>query len=139
MKNKLNQEIKLPSKKKEMDHHDSQSYWKTRIIECIHRFTFLNTTEHNADNIETKTQLLPLLLKVFTIFNMCLCYDNEFFKENMVNNIGIRCSNCGRTTGLYMKYTNYKYMVTKFVLNSVLQHVGLSQIIETNKKVDYYI
>ena len=30
-------------------------------------------------------------------------------------------------------------MVTKFVLNTVLQHVGLSWIIETNQKLEYYI
>ena len=38
-----------------------------------------------------------------------------------------------------MKNTNYKDMVTKFLLNSVLQNVGLSWIIETNQQLEYDI
>ena len=30
-------------------------------------------------------------------------------------------------------------MINKFVLNSVLQNVGMSWIIETNKKLEYYV
>ena len=43
-----------------------------------------------------------------------------------MDNIGIRCSNSGKTTILSVNNANYKDMVTKFVLNSVLEHVGLS-------------
>ena len=79
--------------------------------------------EHTAYNIETQITLLPSLLKVFENFKMCMWYDNENFEENLVDDIGISCSNRGKTTGLYKIY---KAMVTKFVLNSVLQRVGLS-------------
>ena len=38
-----------------------------------------------------------------------------------------------------MKNTKDKDMVTKFVLNSVLHHVGMSWIIETNQQLKYDI
>ena len=42
-------------------------------------------------------------------------------------------------TFLSVKNKNYKYIVTKFVLDSVLHHVGLSWIIERNQKFQYDI
>ena len=49
--------------------------------------------------------------------------------------MGIRCRNCVKATGLSMKNTNYKDMVTKFVLDSVLHYTGLSWTIETNQQL----
>ena len=74
--------------------------------------------------------MLTFLFKSFVVFNMSLWYDNENLEENVVDNIGLRCSNCGKITSLSLKNTNDKDMVTKFVLNSMLHHVGLSWIIE---------
>ena len=72
---------------------------------------------------------------MFATFNMCLWYDNENLEENMLDNIVIRCSNCGKTTGLSVKNANYKDMVTKLVLNTVLYHVGFLWIIESNQQL----
>ena len=94
---------------------------------------------HTEDNIETQITLLPPLLKVFALLKMQLWYDNEKIEENVVDNIGIRYRNCGKTTGLSVKNTNNKDTVTKFVLNKVLHHVGLSCILETNQKLEYDI
>ena len=77
-----------------------------------------------------------MLLRLFAMFNIRLWYDNESFEGNVMDNIGIRCSNCGKTIGLSVKNTNYEDMVTKFLLNSVLHHVGLSWIIETNQLLE---
>ena len=85
----------------------------------------LITMEKTANNIENKITLLPLLLKVFAMVKMRLWYANKTFEENVMDNIGIRCINCGKTTDLSVKNTNYKDMVTKFVWNSVLHHVDL--------------
>ena len=43
-------------------------------------------------------------------------------------NIAIRCSNCGKETGLSTKNmnTNNKYIISSFVLNKVLHHVGIT-------------
>ena len=56
-----------------------------------------------------------------------------------MDNIGIRCSNCGKTTGLSVKNTKYKDMATRFILDSVLHHVCLSWIIETSHQLEYDI
>ena len=61
-------------------------------------------------------------------------YDNEHDDQNNVGNVALRCINCGKETGLSMKNmnTHYKYIITLFVLNTVLHHVGMSWIIETS-------
>ena len=66
---------------------------------------------------------------------MHMWYYEENLEENMVDNIGIRCSNCGKTIGLYVNNKNDKGMVTNFVLNKVVHHVGLSWIIESNQQL----
>ena len=70
------------------------------------------------------------------MFNICLWYDNKKIEESVVNT---RFKNCGKTTDLSVKYTNYKGMVTKFVLNTVLHHVGFSWIIESNQLLEHDI
>ena len=59
--------------------------------------------KHTAYKIETHIILLTLLFKVFGMFNMSMWYYNENIEENVVDNIGIRCNNCGKTTGLSVK------------------------------------
>ena len=59
--------------------------------------------EHTAYNIDTQITMLPSLLKFFEMFKMCLWYDDENFEENGVDNIVIRCSNCGKTASLSVK------------------------------------
>ena len=51
---------------------------------------------------------------------MRLWYVNKNIEENVVDNIGIRCRNCVKTTDLYVKNKNNKETITKFVLNKVL-------------------
>ena len=52
--------INLPSKKKEISHHSSQTYLPKSMVEVIQWFTFLNIMEHISDKIETQISLLPL-------------------------------------------------------------------------------
>ena len=66
------------------------------------------------------------------MFKVHLWYDNENLEENVVDNIGIRCSNCGKKTGLSVKNKKCKDILTRFLLITVLHHVSLSWIIETN-------
>ena len=51
--------------------------------------------------------------------------------------IAIKFNNCDRSTGLLLKVKTVKEMITKFVLNTVLHHVGLSWIISSNKQLKY--
>ena len=73
MKNKLNKEIKLPSKKKEIYLRGCMTYWPTIITEVINWFHFLNM--YTADNIDNGITLLPSLLKMFSMFQMRFRYD----------------------------------------------------------------
>ena len=43
---------------------------------------------------------------MFEIFKMRLWHDNENIEENLVDNIGILCSNSVKTTGLSIRNTN---------------------------------
>ena len=88
----------------------------------------MNTVKYNEDNIENKITLLPSLLKMFPMFQMCFWYDTENVEYCIVETIDIRCNNCGEETGSSMKNmnTNYKEIITKSVLNKMLQHVGMS-------------
>ena len=55
------------------------------------------------------------------------------YKEKNLDVIYLRCINCKRETGLFLKNTFYE-MITKFVLNAILHHVGKQWIISSNKK-----
>ena len=47
--------------------------------------------------------------------------------------IAIICINYKRDTGLYLQNSIFEEMITKFVLNEILYHVGMSSIISSNK------
>ena len=51
----------------------------------------------------------------------------------------IKCINCKRETVLYLKNTKFDEMITKFVLNAILNHVGMSWIISSNKEMKHEI
>ena len=103
------------------------TYWPTRIKEVINWFLFLNIMKYTADKIENEITLLPSLLKMFSMFHMRFWYDNKHDDKTNVKIIAIGCINCEKETGLSMKNMNknYKYIITSFVLNTLLHHVGM--------------
>ena len=127
----LNKGIKLPSKKKEIDCHDIIDYWPKIIREGTNWLSFLNIMEYTTDRIENETTLLTPLLNMFSMFHICCWYNKWHDDQNKVEYIAIRCSSCGKQTGLSMDDMNTKYKdtTTSFVLNTVLHHVGMSWII----------
>ena len=58
------------------------------------------------------------------MFQMRLLYHGH--NEYVLENISIQCGNCNRNTGLYLKDNTVEEIITQFVLNLVLHHVGLS-------------
>ena len=54
-----------PSDKKEIDHHDSNSYWRTSLKDTIQGFTFLAITEHTANIVNPNKGLISSLLNGF--------------------------------------------------------------------------
>ena len=57
------------------------------------------------------------------------------YKEGNFDVVYLRCINCKRKTGLFLKINSLVFdeMITKFVLNAILHHVGMSWIISSNK------
>ena len=53
--------------------------------------------------------------------------------------ISIRYINYKKETGSYIKNSTFEEMITEFVLNAVLHHVGLSWIISSNNEMKYEI
>ena len=54
--------------------------------------------------------------------------------------VSLKCINCKKETGLNSetRFTwVYDEVIIKFVLNAMLQHVGMSWIISSNKEMDY--
>ena len=47
------------------------------------------------------------------------------YKEVKLDVISIRCINCKREIGLFLKNTTFDKMITKFVLNEISHHVGM--------------
>ena len=65
------------SAKKEIDCHDSDSYWPTSIRETIQLFHFLTIIEHTENILNTEKGLINSLLKVFYTFQLILFYDKH--------------------------------------------------------------
>ena len=82
---KIKQRSKASNNKKKIDRHDSKYYWPTSIIEYIQFFTFMTIMEHTVDKIDTHIRLLPLLLKVFTMFNILIWWVVPATAENLIS------------------------------------------------------
>ena len=80
--------------------------------------------EHTANKTKENNGMISSLLKIFSMFEIRLSYGD---KELDV--LSIKCINCKRETGLNST-TNFTWLydeiVTKFVLNAMLHHVGMS-------------
>ena len=59
------------------------------------------------------------------MFQLRLFYDNHDEEGNFADSIYIRCSNCNKYTGLYLKDIPIEEMITKFVLNAILHNMGM--------------
>ena len=72
------------------------------------------------------------------MFQIICWYNKGHDDQNKVENIAISCSNCGKETMISMNNMNttYQYIITSFVLNEALQHVGMLWIIETHEKLN---
>ena len=77
--------------------------------------------EHTANILKPNNRLIPLLLRVFDMFQLRLIDDKDY-----VEAIAIRCTNCKKETCFYLRNSTLEEFITKFVLNAVLYHVGMS-------------
>ena len=84
--------------------------------------------------MQDDTPLTSSLLKMFSIFEIRLiCGDDD------LDIVSLKCINCKKETGLNAETVFkefYDEVITKFVLNTMLHHVGMLWIISFKKK-DY--
>ena len=90
--------------------------------------------EHTTNIMRTNKGLISSLLKVFAMFDLHLIGDKE-----KLDVIAIRCINGKKETGLYIQNSTFEEMITKFVLNEILHHVGMLWIISSNEGMKYDI
>ena len=114
--------------------HDSDLYWPIAIKDTIKWFPFLSIMEHTANLMKTNKGIIPSLLKAFSMFELRLIGDKE-----KLDFIAIKCINYKKATGLHLQYSTFEEMITKFVLNSILHHVGMVWIISSNDQKKYEI
>ena len=84
--------------------------------------------EHTEKISEKNNGLISSSINIFATFELRLNYDRE-----KLDAIYIRCINCKRETGIYLKNTTFDEMINKFVLNPILYYVGMSWIISSKK------
>ena len=68
---------------------------------------------------------------MFSMFEICCWYNPGEDYQNTSENIAIRCGNCGKEKMISMDNMNttYQDIITLFVLNTILHHVGILRII----------
>ena len=59
------------------------------------------------------------------MFQLLIFYYTHNEEENVMYAIAINCGNFNKYTGLYQKNTKTEGMITKFVLDAILHHVGM--------------
>ena len=90
--------------------------------------------KHTSNIMKTKEVIIPSLLKAFAMFEFRLIGDKE-----KMDVIVISCINCKKETGLYLQNSTFEEIITKFVLNKILHHAGMSWIIISNNEIKYDI
>ena len=73
------------------------------------------------------------------MFQISCWYNKGHDDQNKVEHLYKRFSHCGKEAMISMDNMNttYQDIFTLFVLNTVLQHVGMLQIIETYEQLKY--
>ena len=122
--NNMNANMYKPSEKKRIHRVDSNEHWPTSIKETIQWFPFIAIMEHTANKMKNNNGLISSVLKIFAVFQICLSYEDK-----KLDVVSIKCINCKRETYLNSETSFswiYDEIITKFVLNAILHHVGMS-------------
>ena len=97
-------------------------------------FPFLTIMEHTVNILKPNKAIITLLLRAFEMFESRLIDDKD-----KLDTMDIRCIKCKKETFLFKRNSTLEEMITKFVLNAILHHVGMSLIICPNKETKYDI
>ena len=80
--------------------------------------------EYTGNIMQDDMHIMSSLLKIFFMFEICLSYGDKDF-----DTLCVKCINCKKETGLNSETPFtwfYDQVITKFVLNAMLHHVGMS-------------
>ena len=101
------------------------------IKTTIEWFSFLDIMEYTGNDMISDIPLTTSLLKVFSMFEISMTVGDVH-----VDAVTLMCINCKRKTHLQPKYGMefYDKMITPFVMNSMLHHVGMSWMISSKRK-----
>ena len=83
---------------------------------------------------------ITVIVDFFTMFKIkCWWNQMEDDLKQKVERVAIRCSNCGKETMIYVDFwdTTYQEIITTFLLNTMLLHVGMIWIIENHEELKY--
>ena len=110
-------------------------------MESLNWLPFLDIMEFTADSINNDKNILPSLLKFFTMFKI-KCWWNKKEKDDLkqtVEKFAIIYSHCGKETMIDVDLleNDYQEIITTFVLNKMLHHVGMLWIIEKHQDLKY--
>ena len=114
---------------------DEFEHWPASIKSTLQWFPFLEIMEYTGNEMQDDTHLTSSLLKMFSLFEIRLsCGDVN------LETVSLKFINCKKETGLKSK-TGFKdfydKVITQFVLNAMLHHVGMSWMISSKKEMDY--
>ena len=112
-------------------------------MESLNWLTFLDIMDFTTDRIENDKNILPSLLNFFTNFKI-KCWWNKKEKDDLkqtVEKFAIIYSHCGKETMIDVDLleNDYQEIITTFVLNTMLHHIGMIWIIENNEDLKYYM
>ena len=91
--------------------------------------------EYTGNDMQNDTHLTSSLLKMFSLFEICLSVGDVD-----LDTVSLKCINCQKETGLKSKTCFeefYDKIITPFVMDAMLHHVGMSWIICLKKEMDY--
>ena len=85
--------------------------------------------EYTGNDMQDDTNITSSLLKMFSLFEIRLSVGDVD-----LDSVSLKCINCKIETGLKTKSgfeEFYDKIITQFVLNAMLHHVGMSWIISS--------
>ena len=105
-----------------------------------HLVNILYIMEFTGDRIDNDKNIVLSLLKLFSMFKIKFWWNpGEYEIKYTGIKITIRCGNFGKETMIYVGIMNTKYqdIITTFVLNTMLHHVGMLWINKTHEQLKY--
>ena len=83
---------------------------------------------HAENNKKGYSDLLPSLLKPFSMFKMSIWYERNNVQKIFPDDLGIKCIKCDKVIGCILNNWPIGDFISVFVTNVVFHHVGLSWI-----------